>query len=241
MTTIGAARQAVAAAAARADYYRQWHAAMRMGATNPRIVDMIGPRPTSLQPFEAALIEFGEESGSLEQSLSALVAHFKAEHKLLLRIWSKLTYPLIVSLAFIVIGPVPLIFMGQTRTYLISVLGGLALWYGLGGGVIVGLAANYANRREFVLTRLARTIAAGIEAGLPLDRVVILAVQATAHPELTAHVKRFSARQLGTQSLSETFAGCPVIPPEMVAAIKVAEVSGDFSGALRKLADLYES
>ncbi|MGQ0562371.1 MAG: hypothetical protein ACT443_10910 [Gemmatimonadota bacterium] len=41
----------------------------------------------------------GDESGSLEQALAALAAHFKAVHRLLNKLWSKLTYPLIPSLA----------------------------------------------------------------------------------------------------------------------------------------------
>jgi type II secretory pathway component PulF len=271
MTTISHARQAVADAAARAEFYRLWHAGQRMGATNAHILEMMGPRATSavveqlrmallegaqqraevtavvaanpklVQPFEGALLSFGEESGSLEQSLKALIAHFKAEHRMLVRIWSSLTYPLITSLAMIFIAPLPLLAAGQGRAYLISVGVGVARWYGLGGGVIVALAASYSNRRDFVLARLARAMAAGVEAGLPLDRVVVLSAEATGHPQIKAHVARFSARDLATQPLSETFAGCAVIPGEMAAAMHVAEASGDFSGSLRKLADLYDS
>jgi len=69
---------------------------------------------------------------------------------------------------------------------------------------------------------------------------VTLAVQSTSHPEISAHVSRIPAQHLATQSLSETFEGCAVIPAELKAALRVAEVSGDFSGALRKLADLYD-
>lgn len=271
MTTISHARQAVADAAARAEFYRLWHAGQRMGATNAHILEMMGPRATSdiveqlrtkllkgaqlrgeladvvranpelIQPFEGALLVFGEESGTLEQSLKALVAHFKAEHKLLVKVWSSLTYPLITTLAMIFIAPLPLLAAGHGRAYLLCVLGGLAIWYGLGGGVIVALAASYSNRRDFVLARLARTMAAAVEAGLPLDRVVVLSAQATGHPSIKAHVARFSAHDLATQPLSETFAGCAVIPGEMAAAMHVAEASGDFSGSLRKLADLYDS
>ena len=270
MTSIGHARQAVADAAARAELYRLWHAGQRMGATHPQVLEMMGPRTASalteqvrralldgtrqrrtiasivrqhaalLQPFERALLSFGEEAGSFEQALATLAAHFKAEHRLLARVWSKLTYPLIVSLVFVVIAPLPLVFMGRATVYWSSVVAGLALWYLAGGSVIAALAATYANRRDFVLARLARLLAGGIEAGLPLDRVVELAVAATSHPQLSDHVRRIPSRQLATQPLSETFAGCPLIPAEMRAAIKVAEVSGDFSGALRRLADLYD-
>lgn len=248
-----------------------WHAGQRMGATHPHILEMMGSRSNSptvealrmalmtgtqrrrtigsilkenaalAQPFESAVLSFGEESGTLEQSLASLVTHFKAEHRLLLKVWSQLTYPLIVSLAFIFIAPLPLVFQGQSRTYLLTVAVGAALWYGFGGAAIVALAKLYANRPNFVLARLARNLAAGVEAGLPLDRVATLAAQSTGHPEIIAHVNRMSVRQLAAQPLSDIFDGGAVIPVAMVAALRVAEVSGDFSGALRKLADLYDS
>lgn len=270
MTTIAHARQAVADAAARSEFYRLWHAGQRMGATHAHILEMMGPRTTSsvvetlrsrlldgarqrrtitdviqqnnrlVHPFEAALLSFGEEAGSLDQSLHALVAHFSAEHKLLLEVWSRLTYPLITSLAAIFIAPLPLVFSNRTTQYWLTVLPALALWYALGGGVIVALAARYANRREFVLARLARTIAAGIEAGLPLDRVTALAAAATGHPAITAHIARMPVRERATRPLSEVLSGCATIPAEMIAAIRVGEHSGDFSSALRKLADLYD-
>jgi type II secretory pathway component PulF len=270
MTTIGDARQAVADAAARAELYRLWYAGQRMGATHPHILEMMGVlgrapvveelRSNLLEgtrqrrtitsvlkqnarltaPFERAILIFGEESGTFEQSLSSLIGHFKAEHRLLQKIWSKLTYPMITSLAAIFIAPLPLLFVNRSGAYGLIVIAGVLVWYGFGGAVITGLAAKYAAHREFVLARLARALATGVEAGLPLDRVVTLAVQSTSHPEISAHVSRIPAQHLATQSLSETFEGCAVIPAELKAALRVAEVSGDFSGALRKLADLYD-
>lgn len=270
MTTIGSARQSISDAAGRAELYRLWHTGQHMGATHPHILEMMGviqraptvealrlkllagtqqrrtiasiltANPRLTAPFERAILCFGEEAGTLEQSLASLTGHYKAEHRLLLKVWSKLTYPLIVSLAFIVIAPLPLVFIGRTGAYWVSVISGLAVWYGFGGSVVAGLAAHYAQQRNFVLARLARAIATGVEAGLPLDRVVTLAVQSTSHPDISAHVRKIPVQQLATQSLSETFAGCAVIPIEMSSALRVAEVSGDFSGALRKLADLYD-
>lgn len=270
MSTIRHARQAVHDAAARAEFYRLWQLGQRVGSTHPHILEMMGVRTSSpevealriallngtqqrrtvtsiieanaklMEPFEKALLVFGEEAGTLERALRTLESHFKSQHKLLLKVWSKLTYPLIVSLAFIVLAPLPLLFAGQTQTYLVSVIIGVAVWYGLGGGAITALAARYASAQEFALARLLRALAGGVEAGLPLDRVVALAAAAAADPRITAHVRAQGSRRLGTQSISETLAGCPVIPPEMHAAFKVAEVSGDFTGALVRLADLYD-
>jgi|SRR5687768_14989916 len=270
MLTIGQARQAIRDTAVRAELYRMWHTGQRMGATHSHILGMMGVRhgspatetlrqkllegtaagntidsvvkanPKLVQPFESALLSFGEESGGLEQSLTTLASHFKAEHRLMSKIWSQLTYPLVTSLAAVLIIPLPLIFLGKTSAYLVSAGGGVAVWYAFGGSVIVGIAISYANRPEYVRARLARALAAGMEAGLPLDRVVLLGAEATGHPQIIAHVTRLPARVRSTQPMSETLAGCPAIPREMIAAIKVGEVSGDFSGSLRKLAELYD-
>lgn len=65
-------------------------------------------------------------------------------------------------------------------------------------------------------------------------------MSATANDAIRAHVARFTREQLSSQPLSKTFAGCPVLPPEMTAAMEVAEATGDYAGTLRKMAELYE-
>ena len=270
MTTIAHARQAVGDAKARAEFYRVWHAGQRMGATHPHILATMGTRtgaatvekwrqmllegskkgqgiaaivkqnPTLVQRFEGALLSFGEEAGTLEQALRTLGDHFTAEHRLLLKIWSKLTYPLFVSLIAIIIAPLPLLFMNRERSYWALVAMGLVLWFGLGGGVISALAARYAERHEFVIGRLGRALASGVEAGLPLDRTVLLAAESTGNAQIISHVRRTPAQQRGSQPMSETFAGCAIIPPEVISAMRIGEMSGDYSGSLRKMAELYD-
>jgi type II secretory pathway component PulF len=207
---------------------------------SPIIADIAAANPKLTQPFEAALLGFGEEAGSFETTLETLAAHFTMEHKLLNKVWAQLTYPLITSFVAIVIAPLPVLVFGNAGAYAVTVAIGLFAWYSFGGGVVTGFAAQYANRREFVLARLARGLAGAVEAGLPLDRAVALAAESTGHPDIIAHVRRLSQRDQATRPASETFAGCPVVPGEMIAAMKVAEVSGDFTGSLRKMAELYD-
>ncbi len=270
MATIGQARGKVSDAKDRAELYRLWHTGVRAGLTHAAVLETMSASrqsgPTSrwrralldgtkarrtvasivkandrlLQPFESAVLLFGEESGTLEQSLRTLGDHFQGEHRMLLKLWSKLTYPLLVSLVAIIIGPLPLLIQGGARAYLVAVGTGLAFWYGLGGTAVGAMAANYANRRQFVLGRLGRSLAGGIESGLPLDRVVTLAADVTGHPGIIAHVKRIPPRERGARPISETFQGCEVIPPDMIAAMRVGEASGDYSGSLRKMAELYD-
>ena len=270
MATISQARRVVATALAKAQLYRMWHTGFHAGLTHGKALEAMGERhasplveqlrsklqqgtqrgrtigsivqqyPRLVEPFEGALLRFGEESGSLETALKTLAEHFAHEHRLLSRVWSKMTYPLITSFLIIMIAPMPLLTAGKVAAYLVVVTAGAAAWYSFGGTVIAALGAKYANRREFLLARLARTLAMAVEAGLPLDRAVVLAAESTGHPAIIGHVRQRSSHLQATHAASETFAGCPMIPVEMIAAIKVAEVSGDFSGSLRKLADLYD-
>jgi type II secretory pathway component PulF len=192
------------------------------------------------EPFEAALLQLGDESGSIEQSLRLLADYFASKNRLLQKIKQHLTYPMFTTLAAIVIGPLPLVFQGRANLYWVTVIAGLSAWFGFGGGILVGVARNYANKPEAVRVRLARSLATAVEAGLPLDRAVRLSVEATASPEVTAHVSRYPLRVLATQPLSVTFAGCPSVTPDMLASMHIAEQTGDYTGTLRKLADLYE-
>jgi type II secretory pathway component PulF len=83
-------------------------------------------------------------------------------------------------------------------------------------------------------------MALGVEAGLSLDRVVQLAVDATGSRELAGHVARIPRPQLRSQPLASTFSGSALVSPEMVAALRVAEETGDYTNTLKKLAELYE-
>ena len=270
MTTIGHARQAVGDAKARAELYRMWQTGYRAGLSHANVLETMGERTDSpdteawrrkiiagttarrtlasiakansslVQPFEAALLVAGEESGSLEQALRSLGDHFQGEHRLLLKVWSKLTYPLMVSLVAVLILPLPLVVQGMVKQYWVLVAIGLALWYGLGGSLVAVIATRYASRREFVLGRLARALANGIEAGLSLDRVVTLAADISGDSQIVTHVRKIPPRERGARPISEIFEGCDAIPPEMISAMRVGELSGDYSGSLRKMAELYD-
>jgi type II secretory pathway component PulF len=102
------------------------------------------------------------------------------------------------------------------------------------------VARYYGRQPKFVRGRLARALTIAVEAGLPLGRAVELAVAATDDAGIAAHVAAIPATTIATQPLARTFAGCPKIPREMVAAMEVADVTGDYSGTLKKLAELYD-
>ena len=75
---------------------------------------------------------------------------------------------------------------------------------------------------------------------MPLDRVVKLATEAAASRHVAEHVARIPPRHLRGQPLEKTFADLKIVPPEMLAALKVADETGNYGDTLEKLADLYD-
>ncbi len=253
----------------KAELYRMWYAGYSAGLSHPAALEAAGDfrrsrtvqslrefllqgtrrreslqslvraRPTLFAPFEAALIELGDEAGQLEETFKLLGDYFTAEHRTVMAIKRMLAYPMMNAVAASFIAPFPILFFGNATLYVLTVITELVLAFAFGGTVLLGVARRYGRRRKFVLGRLCRALALGVEAGLPLDRVVTLAVKAAANPDLSAHVQRLSARQRGSQPLSDTFSRT-IVPMEMLAALKVADASGNYSDTMKKLAALYD-
>jgi len=254
----------------KAELYRMWLAGCHAGLAHPRVLEALGPfarsprtealrqyllagtkrrqalatlvgaKPALFAPFEAALLVLGEETGALEQCLRLLADYFAAEHRMMLWVKQKMSYPLTELLAAAVIGPLPLLFTGHAGLYLPAAAAGLTAATLAGGSVLLAVARGYSRRPKFVRGRLARALTIAVEAGLPLGRAVELAVAATDDPAIKAHVAGIPAQTIATQPLARTFAGCPKIPREMVAVMEIAGVTGDYSGSLKKLAALYD-
>ena len=201
---------------------------------------IIKSKPQLFLPFEAALLELGEESGNFDECLKLLADYFAAEHRMILWIKKKMAYPMFNVLAAIFIAPFPLLFFGHTGKYLLTVSGGLAVAFTAGGSLLLDTARWYGGRPKFVLGRLARALALGVEAGLTLDRAVDLGVKAAASRRLTAHVARIPRAMRGGQPLATTFAGSGIVPQQMLSVMEVADKTGNYSDTLTRLADLYD-
>lgn len=252
----------------RAEFYRGWRAGHAAGLTHPAILRTVGARGGStralrahllegttagrdlaalvragrhlLEPFEAALLTLGEESGQLEFMLEALAAFHMRQYRLILAVKKWLAYPMFVSLVAAVILPLPLLFGPGLAAYLVAAGGGLALWFLAGGAIFARLAQRYQRRPAFVRARFARALALTVSAGLPLGRATMLAAESSGDPALVAHLRRVGERALVSQPLTTSLAGAPVMTAELQSALMVAERTGDFSTTLGRLADLYE-
>ncbi len=253
----------------RAILYRTWGAAQRAGIPHPTILAepvsrtgtptdearryladgtarghslaaLMQARPAMFDRIETALVVLGEESGSLERSFRWLGEHYERRHREISHAIGKTIYPLMVTLAAALILPIPLLAQGRTGAYAFATIAGLLVWFGAASALVGTLVARKLRQPLLVRARLARGIAIATSAGLPIDSTVRLAVAAADHPEITGYLERISPDRIRSQPMSRTFAACPLVPPEMLAAMRVAEDTGDYETTLGRLAALYE-
>lgn len=252
----------------RAEVYRGWRMGLTAGLSHPMILSkslarggmagrireyllegttrgesiatLVRRAPRLFEPFEAALLAMGDESGQLDEMLTQLADFHTRQYKVILAVRKWLSYPMFVALFAVVALPLPLVFQGRTSAYWMAAGTGLVLWFVAGGAVFAGLAQRYQRRPQFVRARFARTLSLCIGAGLSLPRSLLLAADASGDPVLPNQLRRLGERRLASQPASESLKGSCVLTPELTGALLVAERTGDFAGPVGRLADLYE-
>lgn len=234
MTSLRAALRHVRRGRDKSAFYRMAHLEVRAGLAQP------GLSPGAPVPFETALLDLARESGHLEEVTRLLADYFAAEDRMVLRVLKHAAYPMTTALAATFLAPLPLLFTGAgAGAYAGTVAAGLVLWGAAGGGLLAGVVGHYLQRPAFVLGRLLRALVIAIEAGLPLGRAAQLAADASGNAEVRGWIRRQGGR-VTQQPLTATFRGCPHVPAAALAAMEVAEASGDYAGTLGKMAELVE-
>ena len=269
MTSIATAWRALDESQHRARFYSVWRTGLSAGFTLVRSLEVMGPAERDVEhrrqwllngaragrdlaslvrapgapfsSFEAGLLALGDDAGRLEQVLGLLADYHERRHRWMLTVRKRLAYPLLTATSAIVIAPVSLLVVGHARIYAAIVVSGIAaLW--LGGGAIVSAAAvRFGRAPRLVRARLMRALTLAIEAGLPLGASLRLAAESCGDPAVAHHVARIGEARLATQSLHDSLAGCRVATPELLAVLGNAERTGDFTGTLVRLADLYDA
>lgn len=198
-------------------------------------------RPKLFDPFEAAMLAAGEESGRLEVVLRLLVSHYAREYKRMLKVRSLMGYPLFLGIAASFLLTLPFLRRGGVRAYVYAIVASLlALLFigGVGIAIVAGIAANSPSNS---FARFARALALGAEVGLPRARFARLAADVSGNSELRRHLAKHTERQLGLMPLGAMWAGCRAIPPELLSQMKVADATGDYADTLTRYADGLEA
>ena len=193
--SLGSAWNELDVARYKAELYRMWHAGYHAGLPHQKVLAAAGSfhrsptvermrvellrgvqqrnplattvraRPDLFIPFEASLIALGEESGGLEEIFELLAGYFEAEHRMMLWVKKKMSYPMMNLIAAIFILPFPILFFGDPVQYVLTVIVELVAAIMFGGTVLLAVARWFRGRPKVVLVRLCRALAVGVEAG----------------------------------------------------------------------------
>jgi type II secretory pathway component PulF len=268
MTSAAAALRALDDSRHRAEFYRMWHAGFSAAFTHPQTLETMATRESAgvedarrwvlggvkrgrgvtetvraggdrFDDFERALIALGEESGRLEHTLRLLADYFTRKHRFMLWVKKQMAYPMMTTFAACFIAPFPLLFYGYPAAYFASAISAAALLVAGGGALVIAASKTFGRKPHVARALFTRALAMAIEAGLPLDRALRLAADASANDEIRAYFDGQSNRVLGGTSIAATLAACPHVTPELLTVIDTAERTGDFT-VVTRLADLYE-
>ena len=268
MTVLGALRR-LDESRYRAELYRGWGTALGAGLTHGVALEQIGrlhsgrteearrylvvgaqqgrpvaalvkARPGLFEPFEAAILAAGEESGTLLTSLRLLAEHYARDFRRMLRVRLLMGYPVYAGVLASFVITQPFLSRGGWKAYVIAIAGALAAFLLL-GGVVLTLFANFIGAgASYTLPRFARTLATGLHAGLPLGRAVRFAVDVSGSPVLRAHLAKRSEREIATMPLAALFEGCRAVPAACLTQMRVADATGDYLHTLGRYADSLE-
>ena len=205
------------------------------------LTPLVNARPMLFEPFEAAMLAVGDESGTLANSLRLLSDQFRREYARMLKVRSYMGYPVFLGLVAAFGLTLPFLHRGGSRAYLTAIGGAITALLLIGGVPISILASVLSARSAYSIPRFARALAVGAEAGLPLGRLVRLSVAISDNADLRRHIANRSDRQLSIIPLANLFEGCRAVPTELLGQMKVADATGDYAATLKRYADSLES
>ena len=198
---------------------------------------LVKARPTLFEPIETALLAAADASGTLGTTLRLLADHFGREYRRMLLVKSQLSYLIFAGVIASFALAQPVLPRSGWRAYL-AVVAVLLTAFLLTGGLPLGIIGGALARTSgFSRPRFARTLALGIEAGLPAGRAARVAAETSGSAELRAHLAKRSERDLVTMKLAALFDGCRAVPPALLARMAVADASADYLDSLGRYAD----
>jgi type II secretory pathway component PulF len=201
------------------------------------IAALMKARPTLFDGFESAMLVAGEETGTLAAALARLADLYGRDYKKMLRIRVLLGYPIFFWVIGAFVAPLPLLKTRGWQGYLTGVGLGLVALFLIGGVFLSLIGGVLAAGSTASIERFARALASLSEAGIPIGRVVRLAVDVSQNAELARHIAKRTERELNTTPMATLFAGCRAVPPGLMSQMAVADASGDYAGTLRRYAD----
>lgn len=222
-------------------------AAVDRGATLSRGLADVGA-----DPLEVAMVEAAETTGHLGPALRSLAEGLRREQEILGKLRGALMQPVLLAASAAVLLPAPTAVQNGIPSYLATAGLGLFLVAVVAVALLVGVPTILRHPRArgpvlrifgaipgfAQLVRLRRmsllfgTLGPALEAGLPLDRALALAGDATLEAETIAACDRIRAEVRTRGGLAGAAATLPGIDQESLARL----AGGEASGALAEVA-----
>lgn len=224
--------------------------------------------PTTFPVFARALIETGEETGLINDTLEQLASFYEALYELEMSFRVETFYPKILLVLFILIpsilpaiaGSTPGQFVFDWRIYFNTIAFKTGPWVlGLVGFWLTWRLLMYVPPvrsgwhrakllipgfggivRRLALVRWARALAMMLRAGVPLRRALEAASSATGNQAIESSLLREMPRVVDGEPLSAVMTNAHEFPAHAVDMVVAGERSGNIEQMLDKLAQYYE-
>ena len=207
---------------------------------------------TRVPAGHAALIDAGESSGCLDETLAAIVAEEKILTEARRRLLQGLAYPLLICCLAFLLPFLYLVFQGRTGEYLLVqsyffvplALLFLALYYRrkifppgssrrrLAEQVLLALPLVGGLVRQYALAGVLQLLGRLLQAGLGFSDGLPLVMKAAGLRGLSRQVEEMAARIAGGSSASEGLQCIEGIPADLRSRLASGDVSGTLDAAL---------
>jgi type II secretory pathway component PulF len=214
-----------------------------------------------LPAFDGALLQAGEQSGSLPSCFRLLADHYQRNAALLQKTISSLIYPAVLLHVAILIGPLPeLVRSANVVAYLVKTAGVLILLYSLAAFIIIAMQGQHGERwrslmeillrrvpflgkarRNLSLARLAAALEALIAAGVNIIEAWELAAAASGSPALRRAIARWKPDLLAGLTPAEAVSNSSEFPEVFANLYRTGEITGSLDDTLGRLRTLYQA
>lgn len=241
-------------------------------ALRGELMSPVFDRYPSVFPLHAkALVQTGEETGLLDETLEHLAAFYDTVYEIQMAYRMETFYPKVVLFLFITLPPIIPAVVGASggagalsfdwRIYLRALIARIGIWGFLlaAAWFVWRLLMQFQpvrrgwDRLKLIipgvggigrrngLARWARSMAMLLRAGVPLRRGLEAAASATGNEAMAASMRREIQRVLSGEPLSAVMAASHEFPEQAIDMVVTGERSGNIERMLDKMADYYQA
>ncbi len=231
--------------------------ALGQGYTFTEALEMAGP---DIPSFDLALLQAGEKSGRLPNTLKLLGDYYLERAQLARQTFSMLLYPLLLFHFAIFIGPFPELFRsGNLEAYATQTLGVLFPIYAAVGLVAYAFQSRHGERwravvealtrfipvygsarRSLALARLCAALEALLNAGMPVIQAWEMAAGASGSPAIRRTVLTWKPDLSSGTTPAEAVNQSRIFPELFSSLYQTGEISGQLDDSLTRLQAHYQ-